>query len=64
MKLQQSSQLWATAEDVPGWLIKGQHTLHGTVDKVTDGDTLRVRHTPFRLLPRTPYSGKLWHGKR
>ena len=35
---------YATVDDIPARLFKKHSTLRGTVIKVTDGDTIRVRH--------------------
>lgn len=54
-----SVQLYETAADVPGRLIRKQRPFFGEVLSVADGDTLRVRHMPMRLLPRRRFTGKL-----
>eukprot|EP00640_Fibrocapsa_japonica_P002745 CAMPEP_0113935894 /NCGR_PEP_ID=MMETSP1339-20121228/2931_1 /TAXON_ID=94617 /ORGANISM="Fibrocapsa japonica" /LENGTH=246 /DNA_ID=CAMNT_0000938185 /DNA_START=175 /DNA_END=915 /DNA_ORIENTATION=+ /assembly_acc=CAM_ASM_000762 len=42
--LKDSFQVFETAADIPGNLVKANKCLTGVVVKVTDGDTIRVRH--------------------
>ncbi len=44
--------LWhfRTANDIPPWMYKNRPTIPCIVAKVTDGDTVRVRHKPWWLL--------------
>jgi len=49
-----------TAADIPTKLFKKQRSISGRVVKVTDGDTIRIRHTPFHpLSSKGDYAGKL-----
>jgi micrococcal nuclease len=52
-------ETFQTAADVPNRYFKKGKTLRGTVVKVADGDTLRVRHRPLPLLSSTAFKGKL-----
>ena len=36
-----------TANDIPAQYYKDNKVIHGRVVKITDGDTLRIRHTPL-----------------
>ena len=52
-----------TAADVPNHYVRRHRWLTGRVLSVTDGDTLRLRHTPFPLVPgRLPRGSKLSEG--
>ena len=49
-----------TAGDIPKSMYKGNKVIRGRVVKVIDGDTIRVRHTPFYpLFKKGDYCGKL-----
>ncbi|CAM9220411.1 unnamed protein product [Chrysoparadoxa australica] len=45
--------------DIPSSKFKAQHTLTGVVQRVSDGDTLRIRHTPKLNLRFVTKKGKL-----
>ena len=50
-------EVYATAADIPNYIIREHKALEGVVVAVTDGDTLRVRHTPLFLSGE--FTGKL-----
>jgi micrococcal nuclease len=50
-------EVYATAADIPNNIIREHKALEGVVVTVTDGDTLRVRHTPLFLSGE--FTGKL-----
>ena len=51
-------QRYQTAADVPNYYVRKQRSLSASAASVTDGDTLRVRHTPLPLSS-TAFKGKL-----
>lgn len=51
---------YSTAADIPSDFFKEGRSITGRVVKVTDGDTIRIRHTPLHpLSSRGDYAGKL-----
>mmetsp|Transcript_28043 Transcript_28043/g.82457 ORF Transcript_28043/g.82457 Transcript_28043/m.82457 type:complete len:176 (+) Transcript_28043:183-710(+) len=51
---------YKTAGDIPSGVFKRNTIIYGRVEKVIDGDTLRIRHYPFYPLKwRGSYDGKL-----
>jgi len=55
--VQGAMELYLTADDVPGGKLHGG-VIAGRVVSVSDGDTMRVRHTPTPFSPRA-FEGKL-----
>lgn len=52
--------VYATAADVPSAVLQEHRTISGRVLSVSDGDTLRLRHSPYPWpLPVPPPQGKL-----
>ena len=56
--LQDAMEVYFTANDIPGGAIRSHSQLSGRVVAVSDGDTIRVRHTPTPLS-RGTFAGKL-----
>lgn len=53
-------QLYHTVGEIPALAFREQRTLVGRVVRVSDGDTIRVRHTPLvPLIGNTPDTGRL-----
>ena len=57
-QLRDALEVYLTADDVPGGAMRKRRTLVGRVVKVTDGDTVRFRHTPS-IFSRASFKGKL-----
>ena len=53
-----ATELYLTADDVPGGKLRSGGVIAGRVVSVSDGDTIRVRHTPSPFSPRA-FEGKL-----
>ena len=56
--VQNAIKLYLTADDVPGGKLRGGGVIACRVVSVSDGDTMRVRHTPSPFSPRA-FKGKL-----
>ena len=53
-------QLYHTVGEIPAVAFREHMSLWGKVVRVSDGDTLRVRHTPiYPLIGNTPDTGRL-----
>lgn len=53
-------QLYHTVGEIPALAFREQHIVVGKVVRVSDGDTIRVRHTPLvPLIGNTPDTGRL-----
>lgn len=53
-------QSFNTASDIPQIMFQKQDSIYGRVERVTDGDTLRIRHIPLYPLHKSnDYTGKL-----
>lgn len=53
-------QMYHTVGEIPSLAFREQSIVVGKVMRVSDGDTIRVRHTPlFPLLGNTPDTGRL-----
>ena len=50
-KLQGALARYRTAEDLPPALFRSKATVRGTVIKVSDGDTMRIRHRSLLWRP-------------
>lgn len=52
--------LYKTADDIPASAIKSQKSIYGRVNKVVDGDTIRIRHLPwYPFSSSSTYAGRL-----
>jgi micrococcal nuclease len=51
-------ELYLTADDIPGGLIRSHRAISGRVVSVSDGDTFRFRHLPS-IVSSGKYDGKL-----
>ena len=56
--VQDAMELYLTADDVPGGKLRSGGVIACRVVSVSDGDTMRVRHTPSPFSPRA-FKGKL-----
>ena len=56
--VQDAMELYLTADDVPGGKLRSGGLIACRVVSVSDGDTMRVRHTPSPFSPRA-FKGKL-----
>ena len=52
------SERWLTADDVPGSVIRSHKSFTASVVKVSDGDTIRIRHLPWSFSSGG-FTGKL-----
>lgn len=52
--------LYSTADDIPISAIQAHKSIYGRVNKVVDGDTIRIRHLPwYPFSSSSTYTGKL-----
>lgn len=58
-KLRGALAQYKTAEDVPAGLFRSKTTLRGIIVKVSDGDTMRIRHRPRVWKPDAWLKGKM-----
>lgn len=53
-------QQYNTASDIPQKMFQDHKSIYGSVERITDGDTLRIRHIPLYPFQKSNnYDGKL-----